>query len=994
LVLKSLQIYINRGRISLSKEEIEFLNTWTKQIREEEYKEYKKTIDYKEFTDNAEFNKTLILDLYKRCKYGHNYEVEKVLFDYRLKWDYIYKLLFAIFVLSNDNARFELLGYKLENADQIKVLYYLYDYFSDSLYVHHRKLPQLPDIEHIYKPKIDNGSLDVLKSMIRNEREFGYNTNDVHINPQLAYSRLSKVFSECKDELIWYFNDEEIHYLEVIYDKASLYLQENHKLVEDSKESSKTVIDDANTLVGENSMSETVDKKDATVNYSEVNKENKEIYIDKQREKEIFDGIYIKKHETTSGKEMLHFKNKVVKSLRIDALIYSDNNLNAFADNVVSKYNDTFTQTYDKYISPQQLKFAFDCTRLLSGEFKDIKPVLVPAKAGFGKSTFIRTFLEIKIAEGIKKDNSWGAIIVTDRIEDLKELQKYLEDKIGAYRKYTYTNNSGTEKIISVPWIYVLEGWNESICLNNIKQYDERNCTRFNCTHFDNCKVSRQFSEQVNSPIVAMSNARLYNYLSENKLKEFVQWKKVDNIEVKREVLIIDEKPKLENTDDIDMEIISEMIASINEIPQYNETIKSSVRLLKKELLEAQTKITELMSKNIDNRNAIIYENQSSFFSSQFKENWSKYYRFKYRYKINTIETLLTRGGLWCKTQNRMYFKLLEYINFDWSIGINTVIFDATAESDPSYSEIFNYLDINDYKKYEHLQFCVIDDNFSKSALKDKPEKIKAVTDWIKRDIEHKGKTYVVTYMEYSPVVTEQLQGRDRIVFDKKNGKDIVPYFNNTKGKNMWQDCNQMVHIGWNRYPSDEYLASYLSVFGFDALREKYYTYIDNEKACEYLITGYVKQENHDFVVDNIVFHRLCKIVSDFEQEIFRTKLRDFGSDEDVTVYIFMPDARILSMLKQRFLGCKIDKITVPELNVFKLENRKNNEDNKELNLYLWLSSWDGQPKMIKELKQELGISDDYWKDLKKKPMIKDICDSKKVEQVRKGRFYYIIGKA
>jgi hypothetical protein len=615
---------------------------------------------------------------------------------------------------------------------------------------------------------------------------------------------------------------------------------------------------------------------------------------------------------------------------------------------------------------------------------------LIPAKAGFGKSTFIRTFLETKVLEMKELDIEWGAIIVTDRIDDLKDLQKYLENNFGVYKENIVINN-GEEEIELIPWMYVLEGWSESICLDKkIKQYDELNCLRINCEYFDKCKVSKQISEQIKSPILAMSNARLFNYLSENRLKEFVKWVNKKDNQVVRKILIIDEKPKLENNDDIDLNILSEMIKNVKQISQYNVTMKNVKTKLLQELIQAQSRIIEFQNKNIECRNAIVYENNSQFFSDEFMDNWHKYYRFPYRYKINSIETLLTKGGLWCNTEKRLYFKLLEYAKYEWNIGINTVIFDATAETDPSYNDIFNYMDIDDYKNYKNLNINVIDENFSKNALKENPKKIKPITEWIKNDILKKGKTYIVTYKEYSSVVKQQLQGLNNIVFDKNGIEEIIPYFGNTKGKNVWQDCEYMVQIGWNRYTSDDYLASYLSVYGFDKLRTIYFNNIDDDKAKEYLTKGYIKLTNYDFEEINIVFHRLSKIVSEFEQEVFRTKLRDFGSDEDVTVYIFKPDKRILDMIRQRFKGCEIKQINVIELNVFKIEDRKDNEDNKELALYKWLKTWDGIEKNIKELKQELAISDDYWSKVKDTELVKYIWKQRKIEQYRKGRQYFI----
>ncbi|MBS4539650.1 hypothetical protein GOQ27_14340 [Clostridium sp. D2Q-11] len=950
-----------------------------KYVDEKAIKKFKETIDYNEFKKKSDLNKRLILDLNEKCEFGENFEVEKILRSNHLDYDYIYKLLFVILDTSNEKPEFDILGFKFESTEQIKTMYYLYNYFSESIYSLNSGLPKLPDIKIFTSPQIDDRTLEFLKSMIKVECEKGYNMEDKIIEPNTILNFLKGAL-DSKDELKWYLTDKDIEILESIYCKASTFLKNHPELLK--KKNDKDVDNQEAT------------EEETTMDYPKINIDDIESNSQEpiSKEKEIFHDVISKVWYSATGKKLLYMQKKMIQNLKVDALIYNDDKVNDFANKVVNKYNNIFTQSYKKKISPQQLRFSYDCTRVLSGGFKDNKPVLIPAKAGFGKSTLIRTFLETKINEAKIKDDGWGAVIVTDRIEDLKQLQKYIEDNVGAYKEDKYYDDRGNKKVKLTPWIYVLEGWSESICLNNIKKYDERNCTRTNCPKFERCKVFRQFYEQINSPIVAMSNARLYNYLSENKLKEFVNWEKIDKSKGKRELLLIDEKPKLENTDDIDMRIIEEMITNINQISAYsNENIKSDKKLLKDELVQAQEKIIELMNKHSDDRNAIIYEDKDKFFSSKFIINWNKYYKFRYRYKINAIETLLTKGGLWCNTKNRRYFNILEYINFDWNNSINTVIFDATSESDPSYSEIFNYLDINDYKKYEHLEFKVIDDNFSKNALKEKPEKIKAVTDWIKRDIVDKGKVYAVTYMNYSPIVKEQLKGYDNIVFDIKDDKEIIPYFNNTKGKNTWQDCNQIVHIGWNVYPSDEYIASYLCVFGFDKLHEKYFEFIEDEEARKFLTTGLVKLDGYKFNVPNITFHKFCKIVSDFEQEIFRTKLRDFSSEEEVTAYIFNPDKMLLQMLEQRFTGCKIDKIEVNELLLVSKRKGKNGANNKEVKLSEWLKNWSGEKTEIKQIREELDITGDYWSKLKKRSsLINDIWREKDIHHVQENGKHYI----
>ena len=56
-----------------------------------------------------------------------------------------------------------------------------------------------------------------------------------------------------------------------------------------------------------------------------------------------------------------------------------------------------------KNCSEQQLKFYSDCSKLIFGDIKDSSPILIPAKCGFGKTTFLKSMISTLIDE-IKND--------------------------------------------------------------------------------------------------------------------------------------------------------------------------------------------------------------------------------------------------------------------------------------------------------------------------------------------------------------------------------------------------------------------------------------------------------------------------------------------------------------------------------------------------------------------------------------------------------------
>ena len=56
------------------------------------------------------------------------------------------------------------------------------------------------------------------------------------------------------------------------------------------------------------------------------------------------------------------------------------------------------------------------------------------------------------------------------------------------------------------------------------------------------------------------------------------------------------------------------------------------------------------------------------------------------------------------------------------------------------------------------------------------------------------------------------------------------------------------------------------------------------------------------------------KMAVEFEQEVFRTCVRDFSADNAVDIYIFKPDDKVISLIWQRFKKCNMIRYNnVPE---------------------------------------------------------------------------------
>ncbi len=189
--------------------------------------------------------------------------------------------------------------------------------------------------------------------------------------------------------------------------------------------------------------------------------------------------------------------------------------------------------------SEQQLKFYNDCSKLIFGELKDNSPILIPAKCGFGKTTFLKSMIVTLIQE-INNNNLsedyLPMIITQERLEDLEKL-------IDNIKKETKTDS-----------IYLFKGWNPNFngCINTSPPQTQEEhlikCNKLNCEQYDECSLSHQLQKSKKFPIIAITTARLAllnnSIDTNNSLDNYIEFIDINGISKKRQRIIIDEKPK------------------------------------------------------------------------------------------------------------------------------------------------------------------------------------------------------------------------------------------------------------------------------------------------------------------------------------------------------------------------------------------------------------------------------------------------------------------
>ena len=637
--------------------------------------------------------------------------------------------------------------------------------------------------------------------------------------------------------------------------------------------------------------------------------------------------------------------------------------------------------------SEQQLKFYNDCSKLIFGELKDSSPVLIPAKCGFGKTTFLKSMISTLINE-IKNnqlsEEELPMIITQERLEDLKNLVNHIRNEHGYYNK--------TEKI---DYIYLFKSWNKNIsCLNTFppKNWEESlvRCNQKNCKKFWDCELSKQMETSKKSPIIAFSTKKLGiitdSLEDDNDINNYFEFINKDKKKLERTRLIIDEKPNFLRNESISADKIDNLKNYVKEFNTLNNTSVFSEEdelSLEKKLMDITIYLQDLKEKLIKYPFYVLSLDEQ-FFTEDFENKWYEIFGYKHP-DFFKLKSLFQNIVLWNKSARE--FIILGRNNFNTG-RLKTFIFDGTADNTIEYSyrgNNFKFLKIQDYKNYKHLKFNVTKTNFSRYSLDAKPQMFEVLYNWIKRTF--KNKVYVITYQKWIYQLEKLSKNNGTI---QKEVDNSCPYFGNTKGKNTWSECTNMVQIGWNRYDSTSYISEFLSLNEewLISLKEKFDTSESKEELIKYLSPD----SNGNFKINEINNYMLKKMIVDFEQEVYRTNVREFTSDQEVNVYIFLKseDYNVMTnMIAERFPDCNIVKTDLNK--EIKLLSNKNNKNLKNLFHYLD-NEWKDEVIAVKDLKTKFMISDKKWSEQFTGNHAKGaiLFNNRDIEIFKSGRGYYL----
>jgi len=699
-----------------------------------------------------------------------------------------------------------------------------------------------------------------------------------------------------------------------------------------------------------------------------------------------------------NNKLLLDGDNRLNEIIKLSKEVYTANEIVTITpelESIATDITNNFINTFESRggLTTEQINFANETSKIIFGELIENIITVIPALCGFGKSSITSEILQKIISLHINKESTDGIIIVTDRLESLRNTVEYLKQ----------VNLDG--------YTYILEGWNKEICINKkIKQSDAKVCTPNNCNFFSKCKISKQQKEQEKFPILLITNARLRECAD-----SIIKYKDWEN--GTRTILLIDERPDVLDVVKVSKELLNKISTTLSKLSYDTTEDKTTLENKFKEISDTiNTKMQRLRGSEhkrfiVSNiNNDMICKNDLEFMTL-----WDKYMRFENKRELEHIHIILTQGGFY------VYQKNIEFICTIGSRDLKelycktfkTIIFDGTALYDPQYLGMYNkgsikYLDIENTRSYDNLTINVYSKHkLTQTTFREKNHLVNACASFInnKMRIGFTKKTYVVTYQRVASDLYRLLKHLDCI--PTPNDFEVY-YYNSTKGNNNMQECESMFMLGWHTMPDYEYVIQWLSIYANweliiskcsnleKAVSMSEQLEIKDRSISEYNGDDYgTNYKNWEFGYENLNQYKYFAMVTDFYQEIHRTKLRKYSCNDKIVCHVFAIKSIILKMIDQLFprKGELINVIDdeLIEFKESKIEGRKTKDGTKTVpqRFLEWYNDWDGEKVNISIVKESCNFTNNDWKGVKKNKTIKEIFN--KTNTVREGKDYYLI---
>lgn len=542
--------------------------------------------------------------------------------------------------------------------------------------------------------------------------------------------------------------------------------------------------------------------------------------------------------------------------------VKSNDNANKQKPKAIKNFKELTYDEFECYIdmclqnpNEKQLEFFKDMYELITTDKDSKKITCIPARCGIGKSSFIKALMMVcthGLFYDIRKEPI-GLIVLTDsiqRLESYGDINSDNENKwiIDFYKEFT-------DKII-------------------VLKSDE--------------PFKKQLEEQSYKPILLMSTQRYF--MLDDDIRELLFTFYNNKKRYARNRVIFDERPYFSEYIDLSIENLNQIDTAlkmglddtvinknwaISEFEEFSKYLQNIMH--QKELI--RDKSIYLFWRN--QRKNITCDDEKFFNLIKENRDMAKKYNNCYRDLLN-FKVLLDEGGIfYCQKKkdggkyNKGFILLKNNVECFY-LGKKKAkffVFDATCNIDPVYD--LNYVNIVNCDKYNvplNMKITNVCVPTTKNALCNSKKSSQVMTTAIQKYLESKAKLgfkhdmLIVTYQEILKRFSKSFK--------------YYGYFGNMKGYNTFRDKFKMGQIGFNRYTD---LAYYLI---FCSCNPEAYEILKTKTEAETIewFDLLFKNGSDSSKLREIMYR---SIIADFEQNIFRTAIRNYDNTQLVNIWTF-----------------------------------------------------------------------------------------------------------
>lgn len=620
------------------------------------------------------------------------------------------------------------------------------------------------------------------------------------------------------------------------------------------------------------------------------------------------------------------------------------------------------------------------------------KPLVCPARAGSGKSTWITAFLLAACELQIKDDplaDVFSILLVLQKVESLNSIRDTIAD--------FFPNAPET---LVVP----LQGWTTAgqqagFCKNaQVISFDQ--CPRDNCTYAVSCDVLR-FGELAGQAFVlGVSQARFDLLRKGNALDGLLY----QDENTHPRILIFDEKFEFaplyhltQTTLDAASSQLERLITQrdlkdrrVFEKQRWTTTLlQRPFSLLRErtcieldETIKAMADIPYGLCSLMDADNA----EKERF--GQFRDYLNGSGRaFRTPALSEAVEVIdrLYRGE--CLFTKLGAFTILGADEPQISFGDSlTLVFDATAQVDGDYK--FLNAEMLPQSKPRHMEklrlhvYTSADMNVSRLAMR-KSWKIPgfcALTEDILR--RYDGKMFLTTYKDLAAEIPKLLdpQALSRLLLDG----ETCPYFGGTNGSNDFNEASLVMLLGYPRLSPQIYLERAFVYWGRAGIREQV-----QEQMVQWSPLNVQQRPDLHTQLPLTMAYEVYHLAARLEQEIYRCQLRNAVCDKVVHVFLFAPPQALYDRLGKRFRGAmSVHENLTPSCIVQAQANAKTyaGQSTVYARFAAWLSGWDRAPTPLSSILHDTDIGAESWKKLRKSERFAPLLAQYGAEMTGRGR--------